>query len=231
MFSYKKNLVDALELRHRQTTPKIGGPVLLLAVGLFAYIWLTGLITPEGDPTEHFSEEGLVTALSTVFMAMTCSFAGLCYLLNRRREGLGKYFWLMVSIGFLFFAIDEQYGYHEWWGNLLWDSEIGPPDSFRNWNDVIVISYGIIGLAGIIAFLPEVLRFPMVAEVLGTGFAFFALHTFIDSTETSEEATMAVEESAKLFATAFFAMSMLVAVIAAIAQKTRPGRNEDGTGV
>ena len=42
------------------------------------------------------------------------------------------------------------------------------------------MGYGIIGFAVLVLFLPEVLRYPLVAKMFGVAFIFFVTHTWID---------------------------------------------------
>jgi len=146
-------------------------------------------------------------------MAAAGAFSLSVFFMRSRNPGLGGWFWLLAAAGFLFLSLDELLQFHERFGVLVEASSVGAPDSFRNWNDVLVISYGLIWLTVLMAFLPEVLRYPRFAELVATGFVFGILHTAFDSMVLHSAEKIIVEESDKLFCVAFFAMAMLDVVI------------------
>lgn len=191
-------------------------PVTLMIAFLLGFIVLALLVAPADKLHAEFKEHGMVTALSAVLIAMTGGFAGLCFYLRHEGKGWGRYFWLLTAVGFLFFSLDELLEIHEKFGLWLDDTEIGPTTSFRNWNDVVVILYGMVGVTVAFSFLPEVLRYPRVINLLITAFIFFGLHTLIDATQRYASTSVVLEESCKLFASAFFALSMFIGVIAII---------------
>ena len=95
---------------------------------------------------------------------------------------------------------------------------LGRSDFFKNWNDLIVILYGVIALFVLLRFAPRVLRLPLHPELIALGFLSYVIHTGTDSLPHDEVGPLAflrnlptgiIEESAKLFASTFFAMAML----------------------
>lgn len=183
-------------------------------VALFVAAFLVGSILTHGNHKIYyqFLEGHSVTALSSAFMAMTAGLAWACHL-GRPREPAGwfRWFWPAFSLGFLFFSLDEILEFHEGLGSWM-KTALGSSETFRNWNDAVVVGYGVVALIALAAFLPEVLRYPRFAELLATGFGFFVVHTAIDSLMTSSSKNIP-EESAKLFATAFFALAALTVVM------------------
>ena len=88
----------------------------------------------------------------------------------------------------------------------------GSPAGFRNWNDVIVIGYGLAALPILIFFLPEILRYSRVPELFGAGLFLYLVHTTFDALQR-RPADMMWEESAKLGAAACFALGGLAALL------------------
>ena len=226
ILAYQNKIKEALQLRAQETTPSILLPVTVLIAFLLGFIVLALLVAPPHKLHEEFKEDGMVTALSAVLLSMTGAFAGLCFYLKHQATGWGRYFWLLTALAFLFFALDELLEFHERLGWWLDDTEIGPTTSFRNWNDVVGIVYGLIGLTVASSFLPEVLRYPRVVNLLITAFVFFGLHTLIDATQRYSSTSVVLEESCKLFASGFFALSMLVGVVAIINSTQSPATVE-----
>jgi hypothetical protein len=167
----------------------------------------------------NFREGAAVDVLSSMMLAMTSAFAFASFLLSGR--GALRWFWLVIGIGALFLSMDELLQFHERMGYAIRESQ-GPTKGFRNWNDVIMLAYGIAGILGAAWFLPEILRHPRFLELLLTGFVFFAIHTGIDSLVHGNRATKVIpEESMKLIAGTFFAL----AALAALMSVARGGRN------
>jgi hypothetical protein len=175
--------------------------------------FLVGSILAAGDEKIYyqFLEGHSVTALSSAFMAMTCALAWGCHLSQPSGpRRWSKWFWPAFSFAFLFFSLDEILEFHEKTGYWL-KTVLGPTETLRNWNDAVVIAYGLVAVVAIAVFLPEILRYPLFAELLGAGFAFFVIHTTVDS--TMRHSHHILEESAKLIATAFFAVAALTVMM------------------
>jgi len=186
------------------------------------YIPCPSLGSPATEREYQFaSEEGAVTALSAIFFAMAAAFASVSYFLSRA-EGRARYvFWLLTAFVFVFFAIDELMRIHEALGWLAGES-FGPPSGFRNWNDVIVIAYGVIGLITAFCFLPEIFRYPKFVEFLTVAFVFFFVHTLIDAAiEPRTTISAILEESAKLFCASFLSFSMFVGLLGVISRRDK----------
>lgn len=197
--------------------PSISRIILFLVFFLLIYIILSVILVPHNQPYYHFGEEGAITALSAVMLAMAGGFAGCAFFLSRRRGDFLRYFWFLNGLGFSFFALDELLQFHEKLGNLITKSPIGPTETFRNWNDVIVIGYGVIAIGVLLYFLPEIFRYPKFVELLLTSCAFYFIHTLIDSTQERSTISVIFEESAKLFSSTFFAISMFVGLVGIVA--------------
>jgi len=213
--AYRHGMSEALAERRLQAPPVIA-PFVALVLLFAVFIIAVGLyIAPDHRPDRHFDEQGLVTYASALFMAATSGFAFLCFLLRMPARDRGRWLWLLIWLGFLYFSVDEVLEFHERLDWTIAESPIGPAETFRNWNDVVVISYGLVGALVMLSFLPEILRYRRVPELLGLGFGCYALHTLIDSVVVNDTPTSRmIEESAKLFSGAFFSLAVFAALLA-----------------
>jgi hypothetical protein len=124
---------------------------------------------------------------------------------------------LLAALGLGFFALDEFLQFHETWGRSV-KLAFGRSGTFRNWNDVIVIGYGVVGLILGIIFFREILRYPRLAEMLIFAFLFYCIHTIIDSTQQPRTLVSVIfEETAKLYSSSFLAISMSVGLLGVVA--------------
>ncbi len=219
--AYVASVRDALRTRKLIVAPSLARVVIPVATILFAVLVGCVAVAPADDIDFHFREEaGIVTALSAISLAMASGFAALCFR-TEGRPGHGlRAWWLLTSLGFLFFACDELLRFHERIGTWVRHVYVRSP-FFRNWNDIIVVLYGAIALGVVAYFLPRILRLPLHAELLAVGLVAYAVHTTVDvlpHTEgiigslASSIPPAIVEEGAKLFASAFFAVAMFNAV-------------------
>lgn len=182
---------------------------LAVLLGLvLACLAVSVVLGPADKPHLEFLEGGLVTWMSGGFMALTSVLAFACVLVYPQGLSRGRLFWLLLAGAFGFFFLDEFLQIHERAGNLVARSIMAAPEGVRNWNDLFVIGYGLAGLATAVAFLPELLKRPLVAKQLGIGFAFYVVHTAIDSlTAEPTSSSMILEESAKVYAALFFCIA------------------------
>jgi hypothetical protein len=221
--SYVQSIRDALRSRKQIAAPGLVRVALPVAVALSVVVVVAILVAPAGDIDWQFrEEEGIVTTLSAIFLAMASGFAGMCWL-TEGKPGHGlRLWWLLTCLGFFFFACDELMRFHEQLGTFVRHHLFGRPTMFfRNWNDVIVLLYGVIALFVIGYFLPRILRLPLYVELLVVGFVSYATHTAVDIMPhgdgvvgrfMSSIPSSIPEESAKLFASTFFAVAMLNAL-------------------
>ena len=168
----------------------------------------------------HFDEQGLVTALSAVALAFASAFSFVVFYLRVKDFNLGSLFWLILALGCWFLSLDEQLMFHERGGRLVETMGAGPAEFFRNWNDLIVITYGVAALAAAAVFRREILKCRMFAVLFAIGFGFYALHTGIDSIFPKSLTWKDIpEESAKLlsvFALMLATCAQLMAMIDAM---------------
>ncbi len=211
---FQRNYKKALAQRAQVTLPKLRKPIALLTIGTVVFLVIAVMIAPENHPGRYFKKEGgMATTLSAIFLALASIFSGVSFNLSRARTDFLKFFWLLAAVGFAFLFLDELIGFHEMTGRFLAPA-VEVPEGFRNWNDIVVILYGIVALFVMAGFLPEIFRYPKVMEMMGVAFLFYFIHTLVDSTqEPRTDISAIIEESAKVFCGEYLAISMFVAIL------------------
>ena len=215
MKSYYKKLQTSYRQGKQINLPPIRGFIFWVIVLVLSVIFLSLYFAPEGDIDFHFREEqGGITALSAILLAIAGGFAGVSNYLTEKGHLLKKMFWLLSLAALVFFAWDELMQVHEFLGQWIRDSLMGSSQIFRNWNDLVVILYGIAAFVFFIYFLPTIISYPMLIEILVIGFLFYITHTAIDSLAVQRTSlSIILEESCKLLSSASFACSMFVGLL------------------
>ena len=211
---FKENYTAAINHRRQLTHPGFKKQLFVLALFTIALLAIAVVIAPENEPERYFVREGgLVTYMSAVFLALACLFAGVSFNLSKARSDYLRFFWLLAVLSFGFLFLDELLRFHETVGRWMTPS-MDVPEGFRRWDDIIVIVYGIGALLGMALFLPEILRYPKVAEMMVVAFSFYFIHTLIDATQEPRTTISAIlEESAKVFCAEYLAISMFLAIL------------------
>ena len=207
-------------LLRRGAHPHPGFGWTVLAVITFVECFLVvAVVVGAGDGRyAEFREGHSVGVLTALFHGMTAALAWACLMISwRNGRPRSRWFWTLMTIGFLFFGLDEMLEFHERAGNTLSDS-FGDAGIFRNWNDVVVLLYGVAGLSFVLTFRREILRFPRFAEMLVLGFVFYGLSSGIDSVFDAGALKNVPEESAKLLAAAFFSLAGMAALLSIVAE-------------
>jgi len=220
----KTKIVNALAQRKLRHQPAIMTPVLVTLVGVFAFLVLAYIVPGQDVPYQQFKEGWAVNAFSTFFLGAGSALAFFCFVGRSEQKELGRWFWLLLGMGFLFLCLDEQLEFHERGGYfILYNLGIDPLPGFRNWNDIIVICYGLVAGTICLVFIVEMLRFRRFIELLMVGAFFYVLHSAIDSLFEGQF-KMVPEESAKLLANAFFALAFLASALGVSAEmRSSPG--------
>ncbi|MFQ5768294.1 MAG: hypothetical protein ACE5ID_09975, partial [Acidobacteriota bacterium] len=165
-------------------------------------------------PSHYFTEGGPIDWLSSVFLAAAAVLAWCTWSVKPHERERGSWFWLASAAGFVFLALDERFMFHERFhfrfGHLLGP----PPAGLRNWNDVVVIVYGLAALGLLVPAWTFLLRYRQHLRVLMLAFGFYALHTMVDSVFASSPGKTLVEESFKVLAGAGFMLAYLQALMA-----------------
>lgn len=210
----------ALTERRRLAAPRLW-PLLAGVLAIDLGVVLVALLDADPrDPLRHFHEAGLVTASSAVYLAVAGALAGVCWWLSagRLRE---RVLWGLTAAASFLLALDEQVEFHERLGYRL-QALYGDPGSLRNWNDLVVLAYGVLALAFVARYGAAFLRYPRVLELLAAGFVAYGFHTGIDTLSRHPEATMVVEEACKLASTSLIALAFLMA-FAGLLESRRAG--------
>jgi hypothetical protein len=224
---YKKQLIASFGQRTEFEIPRISQ--VIIAVVSFVLIFIVvSLLFPRGDNRAyHFVEEsGSVTVLSAIFLAMAAGLSFVSFFISPKSAGGDKRMWLLLTMAFLFLSFDELLGFHEAFGAKLDNYEGGisiVSRYFRHWNDIIVIAYGLLAVPFGLYFLPVVLRYPRFFETLFVAASLYVIHTFVDSVvEPPTVKSIVIEESLKLFCSAFLALSTFVGLLGVLYGKLLP---------
>ena len=110
----------------------------------------------------------------------------------------------------------------------------GPGEKFEEGisthvNDVVVITYGLVGVAVLARFWSEIRQLPRTATLLGLGGVLYVIHTAISTLVSGSILKTMVEGSAKLAATSLLALALLAALLAMLAAvDEEAGQGEPG---
>ena len=211
LHQYLERLKETANDRRSALLPNIHWIVIGIACCTLAYIGLALLAVPSDEPRAfHFMhEEGAVTALSVFYLAVASAFSLAAAVTSIRTKETHSWVWLLMASGFAFLSFDELLQFHERVGYVI--GKFLGTGVFRNWNDIIVIIYGLIAASILVMILPELLRWKWVLELFAIAFAFYGLHTVIDTiSEPPTQASIILEESAKLFCGAFWRLAHLL---------------------
>lgn len=215
MIVYLEKLKNSYAQRRKITLPSVRRLLLFVNILLAVIIILTLKVASEGDVDYHFREErGAITAISAIFLAIASGLAGSSFYLSDKEYKPNQVFWLLNMLAFGFLAWDELMQEHERYGQWIRDSLMGSSQIFRNWNDFIVILYGIAALIYFASFLPTIISYPKFIEVLAIAFIFYIIHTAIDSlTVERTSVSVILEETCKVFSSAYFASAMFIGLL------------------
>lgn len=183
------------------TMLKVTGLLLILIAVAF-------VLTPSDDDFDHHfvEEDGFITVLSSFFLASAAAFSFVGKSLGDQSDKTSIRAWSILAVGFAYLSIDEVFQIHEQLGWLIedyFDSGI-----FRNWNDVIVIGYGLAAIPILWLLLPSIKNHKAMMILLALGFGFYALHTITDSVvEDSTTLSIIIEESFNLTCVILFSFA------------------------
>jgi hypothetical protein len=215
--NFSNQLRDAAIERRTLDVPNVVFIFVTVAGCTLVYIILAMFLVPLDEPREYqfVSEDGAITALSAIFLASASAFSLSTMTVLILKRDLHKWVWLVLAFGFAFLAFDELLQFHERVGSLV--ERFSSSGTFRNWNDIIVIIYGILALPMLIVMLPGLLRWRMVLEIFAIAFLFYMIHTLIDSiSEPRTTVSVILEESAKLLSGACLMVGAFIGFIGAL---------------
>ncbi len=134
---------------------------------------------------------------------MASAIALMIFYIRHLHRNSGAFFWLILSAACIYLSLDELLELHERGGAAINTDSIGGLESFY-WNDVIVISYGLLAIGVTLIFSREILISRQFAALFALSFAFYVAHTAIDSLVPNSVGWKDVpEESAKLLSVFF----------------------------
>ena len=199
---------------------------ILGTLSIAASIAVSILSAPAHDPMFHFSEKGLNTALSTLCLSMAGAVSAMVFYLRLSDWSPGALFWLVLAAGCVFLSLDEQLEFHERGGMALYANGVETLEWFRNWNDIIVIIYGVVAMAIAALFGREILASKHFVVLFAVGFAFYAIHTAVDSTLPRSLAWKDIpEEGAKLACAYFLFLAACARFVMLIETSWRPQKD------
>jgi hypothetical protein len=167
-------------------------PNNLIFVSLFVFdtIVILGAIvlgTHKGNSLLYFGKHSFITWIS-VFQLLTISL--LSYIIFQTRGGTLRHFswrapytvWTIVSIGFLFLAMDDLFEIHESIDHRIHNifnlEESALSDRF---DDMIVGLYGLIGLSSLYYCREEIKKYRQILPFLICGFVFLFIMVAMDA--------------------------------------------------
>ena len=228
---FRHQMSEALIHRQREKLPNVA-PLITGLVACTVFYILLAIVTVPSHIARNFhfvSEIGAITALSSFLLASASSFSLASLVIHLLEDDRRVWLWIIMMIGFAFLAFDELLQFHERLGNII--SRYADSGIFRNWNDIIVILYGVVALPILLALLPTLMRYKMVVELFIVSFVFYGIHTFIDSTqEPNTTVSTILEESAKLLSVEFLAIGAFVGFLGILWNFTPSNSARSGTG-
>ena len=225
----RQSLQAALAYRRHAALPGFRWVTVGMIGFTLTYIICSIWGAPEGKPPQyHFvSERGTITAMSAVLLAMAGTFSlavltvNICDCVREEppKEALPFWPWVLLALGFVSLSLDEVAQFHERLGFVI--AEHASSGIFRNWNDVIVILYGVVAIIFLFLLLPHLLRYRFLLEFFAIAFLFYVIHTLIDSTQRPKTTTIILEESAKLFCSAFLTLGTFCAFLGCLCKESK----------
>jgi hypothetical protein len=187
--------------------------LVILFVSIF--ISLSVYLHPEGTRYSfHFYlDTGAITILSSSFLTIASFLSFFSFLLSSSENKRLRLFFLIMSITLIYLVLDELFLFHETIGDNLDKTGflkiIFQKTAIRRWNDLIIILYGVLALPVMLFFTPIVIKIPYILEFFILAFLCYAAHTTIDSVvEPATTPSYIIEESAKLFSSAFLVLGL-----------------------
>jgi hypothetical protein len=178
--AYGDRIRAALARSRSESSPAFMKTAVPVYVATVAYLLVWWILAPDHHKNQFFREGGTIDWLSTVFLATAALFAWLTWAARKGEREPARWFWLASSAGLAFLSIADRFQVHERIQKQWLEPLYGDPTVFRNWNDIAVILYGVIGLVVLLAALPAALQHRLPRRLLIAGFACYTVHTLID---------------------------------------------------
>jgi hypothetical protein len=139
-----------------------------------------------------YFEDGFTEALSFAFLIVL---SVICRRIFEARRDDEVYWWrhisriwLLISLGFLFLAIDEAFSVHERLDTMLHRYLLGRESALSDRiDDLIVLCYGVIGIAIIFLHMREMRFFRASLNYIWAGLAFMAIMVLFDAVTNRDD--------------------------------------------
>jgi hypothetical protein len=129
---------------------------------------------------------------------------------EQRVDAPGSFYWVLSGIGLIWLGIDDYFGIHELASDLL-ETRLGMSvPVLNNFDDLILLGYGIIGLSVMAIFLGELMRSRASFPLLATGATFLVISQATDFFVPEGTALARVENPANIIAAAFLLSAYVV---------------------
>ena len=136
---------QSLIQRKQLPRPDIAWQITFCSLVVAAYIFVALFVSPEQRESHFVREDGAITALSAIFLAISSGFAGVSFYLSLDSNLMCRVFWMVSTAALGFLALDELLSFQENLDIWIAGRNLATSTVFRNWNDLMVIGYGIVG--------------------------------------------------------------------------------------
>ncbi|MFQ6019407.1 MAG: hypothetical protein ACE5KW_01480 [Dehalococcoidia bacterium] len=129
---------------------------------------------------------------------------------GQRVDAPGSFFWIISGAGLVWLGLDDYFQIHERVGDLLEEGLGTTVPLLNNFDDLILLGYGIIGLAVFAIFLGELMRSRAVFPLLATGIGFLVISQAIDFFAPEGTVLAGVENPTNIIGAGFILTAYLV---------------------
>ena len=129
---------------------------------------------------------------------------------GQRVDAPGSFFWIISGAGLVWLGIDDYFGIHESVGDALEGGLGTTVPVLNNFDDLILLGYGIIGLTVVAIFLGELMRSRATFPLLMTGIGFLIISQAVDFFIPEGTAISGVENPTNIIGAGFILAAYLV---------------------
>ncbi len=129
---------------------------------------------------------------------------------GQRVDAPGSFFWILSGAGLVWLGIDDYFGIHEIVGDALEGGLGTTVPVLNNFDDLILLGYGIIGLTVVAIFFGELMRSRAVFPLLMTGIGFLIISQAVDFFVPEGSALSGIENPTNIIGAGFLLSAYLV---------------------